>query len=98
MTPFQANLGYTPPFLPDLQGYFCSQSASKLATRINKTQTQLVAHLQSAILDYKDHYNKKRIPGNKIQPEDLTLLSTKNLPVIVASCKLSLLHWIIPSN
>ncbi|KAJ9062802.1 hypothetical protein DSO57_1006869 [Entomophthora muscae] len=85
MTLFQANLGYTPSFLPDLQSYFCSKSAAKISTEIKKTQTQLVVHLQSAILDYKKHYNKKRIPGHEIQPEDLVLLSTKNLLVIVAS-------------
>ncbi|KAJ9051924.1 hypothetical protein DSO57_1039294 [Entomophthora muscae] len=68
MTPFQANLGYTPSFLPNLQGYFCSQSAAKLATTIKETQAQLVSHLQSAILDYKKHCNKKRIPGSEIQP------------------------------
>ncbi|KAJ9057640.1 hypothetical protein DSO57_1020631 [Entomophthora muscae] len=56
MTPFQANLSYTPSFLPDLQGYFCSQSVAKLATAIKETQTQLVAHPQSAVLDYKKHY------------------------------------------
>ncbi|KAJ9082708.1 hypothetical protein DSO57_1002225 [Entomophthora muscae] len=67
MTPFQANLGYTPSFLPDLQGYFCSQSTAKLAITIKETQTQLVAHLQSSILDYNKHYNKKRIPT--ISPE-----------------------------
>ncbi|KAJ9081951.1 hypothetical protein DSO57_1009407 [Entomophthora muscae] len=39
MTLFQANLGYTPFFLPDLQGYFCSHSAAELATAIKKTQT-----------------------------------------------------------
>ncbi|KAJ9071114.1 hypothetical protein DSO57_1000788 [Entomophthora muscae] len=55
MTLFQENLSYTPSFLPDLQGYFCSQSVAKLATAIKETQTQLVAHLQSAILDYKKH-------------------------------------------
>ncbi|KAJ9081897.1 hypothetical protein DSO57_1010107 [Entomophthora muscae] len=66
MTPFQANLGYTPSFLPDLQRHFRSQSAAELATKIKETQTQLVVHLQSAILDYKKHYNKKRVPGNKI--------------------------------
>ncbi|KAJ9070976.1 hypothetical protein DSO57_1002191 [Entomophthora muscae] len=87
MTPFQAKLGYTPSFLPDLQGYFCSKFAAKLATTIKETQTQLVAHLQSAILDYKKHYNKRRIPSNKIQPSNSLLLSTKNLPVIIASCK-----------
>ncbi|KAJ9076866.1 hypothetical protein DSO57_1022071 [Entomophthora muscae] len=88
MTPFQANLGYTPSFLPDLQSYFCSQSAAKLATRIKETQAQIVAHLQSSILDYKKHYDKKRTPGNEIHPKDLVLLSTKNLLVIVASRKL----------
>ncbi|KAJ9085335.1 hypothetical protein DSO57_1015146 [Entomophthora muscae] len=89
MTLLQASLGYTPSFLPsflpDLQGYFCSQSAAKLATTIKETKTQLLAYLQSAILDYKKHYNKKKIPGDKIQPEDLVRLSTKNLPVIIAS-------------
>ncbi|KAJ9068661.1 hypothetical protein DSO57_1026366 [Entomophthora muscae] len=85
MTLFQENLGYTPSFLPDLQGYFFSQSAAKLATKIKETKTQIVFHLQSAILDYKKHYNKKRVPDNKIQPSDLVLLSTKNLPVIVTS-------------
>ncbi|KAJ9084483.1 hypothetical protein DSO57_1023943 [Entomophthora muscae] len=59
MTLFQENLGYTPSFLPDLQGHFCSQSAAKLASEIKETQTQLVAHLHSAILDYKKHYDKK---------------------------------------
>ncbi|KAJ9083892.1 hypothetical protein DSO57_1029893 [Entomophthora muscae] len=68
-------------------GYFCSQSAAKFATAIKETQTQLVAHLQSAILDYKKHYDKKRIPGNVIQPSKLVLLSTKNLPVIITSHK-----------
>ncbi|KAJ9073172.1 hypothetical protein DSO57_1019392 [Entomophthora muscae] len=58
MTLFQANLGYTLSFLPDLQGYFCSQSAAKLATTIKEIQTQLVAHLHSAILDYKKYYEK----------------------------------------
>ncbi|KAJ9055162.1 hypothetical protein DSO57_1007074 [Entomophthora muscae] len=70
MTLFQASLCYASSFLPELQGYFCSQSAPKLATTIKETQTQLVAHLQSAILDYKRHYDKKRIPGNNIQPCD----------------------------
>ncbi|KAJ9068393.1 hypothetical protein DSO57_1029122 [Entomophthora muscae] len=69
-----------------MQGYFRSQSAAELATTIKETQNQLVFHLQSAILDYKKHYNKKRIPGYKIQPSNLVLLSTKNLLVIVASC------------
>ncbi|KAJ9063993.1 hypothetical protein DSO57_1035048 [Entomophthora muscae] len=87
MTPSQANLGYTPSFLPDFQGYFHSQSAAKLATKIKETQAQLVAHLQSTILDYKKHYNKKIIPGNEIQPSNLVLLLTKNLPLIIASCK-----------
>ncbi|KAJ9074938.1 hypothetical protein DSO57_1001412 [Entomophthora muscae] len=64
MTLFQENLGYTPSFLLVLQGYFCSQSAAELATKIKETQTQLFAHLQSAILDYKKHYDKKRVPGN----------------------------------
>ncbi|KAJ9049563.1 hypothetical protein DSO57_1023137 [Entomophthora muscae] len=82
MTLFQANLGYTPSFLPDLEGYFCSQSAAQLATTIKEAQAQL-----SAILEYKKYYNKKRIPGNKIQPKDLVLLSTKNLSVIIASRK-----------
>ncbi|KAJ9087759.1 hypothetical protein DSO57_1030128 [Entomophthora muscae] len=100
MTLFQENLGYTPSFLlPDLQGYFCSQSAAKIATTIKETQTQLVVHLKSAILDYKKHYNKKRIPGNKIQPSDLVLLSTKNIPVLChLSQILSPLHWTFPSN
>ncbi|KAJ9085651.1 hypothetical protein DSO57_1011800 [Entomophthora muscae] len=74
MTLFQANLSCTPSSLLDLQGYFCSQSAVKLATTIKETQTQLVAHLQSAILDYKKHYSKKRITSNKIQPSNLVLL------------------------
>ncbi|KAJ9076801.1 hypothetical protein DSO57_1022749 [Entomophthora muscae] len=55
MTPFQANLGYTSSFLPDLQSYFCPQSAAELAKKIKETQAQLVAHLQSAILDYKKY-------------------------------------------
>ncbi|KAJ9051640.1 hypothetical protein DSO57_1002775 [Entomophthora muscae] len=88
MTLLQENLGYTPFFLPDLKSYFRSQSVAKLATEIRETQNQIVAHLQPAILDYKKHYDKKITPGNEIQPEDLVLLSTKNLPVIVASCKL----------
>ncbi|KAJ9060345.1 hypothetical protein DSO57_1031844 [Entomophthora muscae] len=79
MTLSQANLGYTPSFLPDLQGYFHSQSAAKLAAAIKETQAQLAAHLQSAILDYKKHYNKKQIPCNKIWPSNSVLLSTKNL-------------------
>ncbi|KAJ9055450.1 hypothetical protein DSO57_1003947 [Entomophthora muscae] len=87
MTLFQANLGYTPSFLSNLQGYFCSQSAAKLATTIKETQAQLVSHLQSAILDYKKHCNKKRIPGSEIQPSNLVLLSTKNLLAIIASYK-----------
>ncbi|KAJ9067618.1 hypothetical protein DSO57_1037341 [Entomophthora muscae] len=87
-----------PSFLPDLQGYFCSQSAAKLTTTIKETQAQLVVHLQSTILDYKKHYNKKRIPDNKIQPNNSVLLSTKNLTVIIASCKFRpLLHWALPS-
>ncbi|KAJ9076871.1 hypothetical protein DSO57_1022075 [Entomophthora muscae] len=88
MTLFQANLGYTPSFLPDLQSYFRSQSAAELATEIKETQTQLVAHLHSAILDYKKHYDKKRIPGDEIQLNNSVLLSTKNLPVIAAFRKL----------
>ncbi|KAJ9048991.1 hypothetical protein DSO57_1029163 [Entomophthora muscae] len=64
MTLFQENLGFTPFFLPNLQGYFLSQSIAKLAIKIKETQAQIVAHLQSAILDYKKRYNKKRIPGN----------------------------------
>ncbi|KAJ9067972.1 hypothetical protein DSO57_1033501 [Entomophthora muscae] len=87
MTLFKATLSYTPSFLPNLQGYFCSHSAAKLATTIKEKQVQNVAHLQSTILDYKKHYNKKRIPGNEIQPRDLVLLSTKNPLDIIASCK-----------
>ncbi|KAJ9055069.1 hypothetical protein DSO57_1008106 [Entomophthora muscae] len=45
ITLFQENLSYTPSFLPDLQGYFCSKSAAKLSTTIKETQAQFVVHL-----------------------------------------------------
>ncbi|KAJ9049995.1 hypothetical protein DSO57_1018723 [Entomophthora muscae] len=78
MTPFQENLRYTPSFLPDLK--VCSQTCHH-----NQGNTSPACfHIQPAILDYKKHYNKKRIPGNEIQPSNLVLLSTKNLLVIIA--------------
>ena len=88
MSPFEANLGYSPSFALGPKLACDVPAATDLATHIKKVHSQVAINLAKAIAAYKKAADKSRRPAPNYQVGSLVMLSASNIKLKVPTRKL----------
>ena len=88
MSPFEANLGYSPSFALGPKIASEVPAATELVAHLKKVHQQVSASLSKAIAAYKKAADKSRRPAPDYQVGSLVMLSASNIKIKVPTRKL----------